>query len=108
MVSIHLAIGVLHDWMGVLTPGFTTLSSHMPLQCILAMRRLTRQARACAGERHREGVLQGIAVNLEDWTVQVKREKAIYHTLNKLSVDTSRKVGDLVDLICLFTHLGCR
>eukprot|EP00891_Asterochloris_glomerata_P009677 jgi/Astpho2/9677/Aster-03937 len=45
-----------------------------------------------AGERHREGVLQGIAVNLEDWTVQVKREKAIYHTLNKLSVDTSRKV----------------
>lgn len=46
-----------------------------------------------AGERHRESVLQNIAVNLEGWTVQTKQETAIYHTLNKLSVDTSRKVG---------------
>ena len=45
-----------------------------------------------AGERHRESVLQNIAVNLESWTVQTKQETAIYHTLNKLSVDTSRKV----------------
>jgi V-type H+-transporting ATPase subunit a len=45
-----------------------------------------------AGERHREGVLQQLGLCLEDWAGQVKREKAIYHTLNKLSVDTSRKV----------------
>ncbi|KAL3141717.1 hypothetical protein ABBQ32_004400 [Trebouxia sp. C0010 RCD-2024] len=45
-----------------------------------------------AGERHRESVLQNIAVNLESWTTQTKQETAIYHTLNKLSVDASRKV----------------
>ena len=33
-----------------------------------------------------------VAANLEQWTTQVKREKAIYHTLNKLSVDVTRKV----------------
>ena len=42
-------------------------------------------------------MLQNIAVNLESWTVQTKQETAIYHTLNKLSVDTSRKVS-LLDL----------
>jgi V-type H+-transporting ATPase subunit a len=36
-----------------------------------------------AGERHRDGVLQGIAAALEAWILQVKREKAVYHTLNK-------------------------
>ncbi|WIA14247.1 hypothetical protein OEZ85_002783 [Tetradesmus obliquus] len=45
-----------------------------------------------AGQRHREGVLQNIAFNLEQWATQVRREKAVYHTLNKLSMDTSRKV----------------
>lgn len=45
-----------------------------------------------AGERHRESVLQGISNNLPAWTSLVKREKAVYHTLNKLSIDTSRKV----------------
>ena len=45
-----------------------------------------------AGERQRESVLQTVATNLEAWTVQVKREKAIYHTLNKCSVDVTRKV----------------
>ena len=28
-------------------------------------------------------MLQSIGANLEGWSVQVKREKAIYHTLNK-------------------------
>lgn len=37
-------------------------------------------------------MLQGIAASLEGWAVQVKREKAIYHTLNKFSVDVTRKV----------------
>jgi len=45
-----------------------------------------------AGDDHRAGALAGIAVALEAWTLQVKREKAIYHTLNKLSVDASHKV----------------
>eukprot|EP00879_Flechtneria_rotunda_P014171 GHRR01014808.1.p1 GENE.GHRR01014808.1~~GHRR01014808.1.p1 ORF type:complete len:648 (+),score=178.01 GHRR01014808.1:407-2350(+) len=45
-----------------------------------------------AGERHREAVLQNIAFNLDQWATQVRREKAIYHTLNKLSMDTSRRV----------------
>ena len=45
-----------------------------------------------AGERHRESVLQSIAANLEGWTLEVKRETAVYHTLNKLSMDVTRKV----------------
>jgi V-type H+-transporting ATPase subunit a len=45
-----------------------------------------------AGDRHREVVLQQIALNLDAWATQVRREKAIYHTLNKLSMDASRKV----------------
>ena len=46
----------------------------------------------CTGERHRESVVQSIAANLEGWTREVKRETAVYHTLNKLSVDVTRKV----------------
>ena len=30
--------------------------------------------------------------DLEQWITLVRREKAVYHTLNKMSVDTSRKV----------------
>ena len=45
-----------------------------------------------AGERHRSALLQNIAGSLEAWTLQVKREKGVYHTLNKLSVDVTRKV----------------
>ena len=37
-------------------------------------------------------MLQSIAASLEGWAVQVKREKAVYHTLNKFSVDVTRKV----------------
>ena len=36
-------------------------------------------------------MLQSIAASLEGWAVQVKREKAVYHTLNKFSVDVTRK-----------------
>mmetsp|Transcript_17767 Transcript_17767/g.24563 ORF Transcript_17767/g.24563 Transcript_17767/m.24563 type:complete len:848 (+) Transcript_17767:114-2657(+) len=43
-----------------------------------------------AGERQREHVLSEMAVSLADWSVQVGREKAVYHTLNKLSVDVTR------------------
>ncbi|PSC76142.1 V-type proton ATPase subunit a3-like isoform A [Micractinium conductrix] len=45
-----------------------------------------------AGDRLREGVLQAIALTLDAWSIQVRREKGIYHTLNKLSVDVTRKV----------------
>jgi V-type H+-transporting ATPase subunit a len=45
-----------------------------------------------AGERLRENALRGAAAELEVWTRRVKREKGIYHTLNKLSVDVTRKV----------------
>jgi vacuolar-type H+-ATPase subunit I/STV1 len=45
-----------------------------------------------AGARLREGVLRGAAAELEAWTARVRREKGVYHTLNKLSVDVTRKV----------------
>ena len=48
--------------------------------------------RTCAGERHRDNVLQAIGASLEAWVSQVKREKAIYHVLNMCSVDVTRKV----------------
>lgn len=47
---------------------------------------------ACAGERHRDNVLQTLGATLQAWIAQVKREKAIYHVLNKCSVDVTRKV----------------
>ena len=50
------------------------------------------RGRPAAGERHRSALLQNIAGSLEAWTLQVKREKGVYHTLNKLSVDVTRKV----------------
>ena len=49
-------------------------------------------ARPCAGERHRDNVLQAIGASLEAWVSQVKREKAVYHVLNMCSVDVMRKV----------------
>jgi len=45
-----------------------------------------------AGDRHREGVLQGIALSLATWQRAVRREKLAHHTLDKFSVDASRKV----------------
>ena len=45
-----------------------------------------------AGERLRETVLRGAAAEIEGWNRRVRREKGIYHTLNKLSVDVTRKV----------------
>ena len=48
--------------------------------------------RVCAGERHRDNVLQAIGASLEAWVSQVKREKAVYHVLNMCSVDVTRKV----------------
>ena len=47
---------------------------------------------AYAGERQRDSVLQSLALNLETWSIQVKREKGVYHMLNKFSVDVTRKI----------------
>ena len=44
------------------------------------------------GARYREGMLSTVAASLESWQTQVFREKAVYHTLNKLSVDVASKV----------------
>ena len=59
------------------------------------------KACARAGERHRNATLQNIAGSLEAWTVQVKHEKGVYHTLNKLSVDVTRKVRSACTDLCL-------
>lgn len=44
-----------------------------------------------AGIHHRDNVFNNIGYNLEQWTVMVRREKAVYHTLNQLSIDVTRK-----------------
>ncbi|XP_024392930.1 V-type proton ATPase subunit a3 isoform X2 [Physcomitrium patens] len=44
-----------------------------------------------AGINHRDNVLNSIGNNLDQWTVMVRREKAVYHTLNMLSIDVTRK-----------------
>ncbi|GAQ77930.1 vacuolar proton ATPase [Klebsormidium nitens] len=44
-----------------------------------------------AGDRHRDNVLTSTAYQIETWTALVRRKKAIYHTLNMLSIDVTRK-----------------
>eukprot|EP00210_Caulerpa_lentillifera_P004917 g4693.t1 len=45
-----------------------------------------------AGENLKSSVLQTLSINLEDWIVRIIQEKAVFHAMNKLSVDNSRKV----------------
>lgn len=45
-----------------------------------------------AGERRREAVVNEVACGLEVWTTLVRREKATYHIMNKLSLDVTCKV----------------
>lgn len=44
-----------------------------------------------AGNRHRDNLLSSIAYEVEQWNSMVRREKAVYHTLNMLSIDVTRK-----------------
>jgi V-type H+-transporting ATPase subunit a len=44
-----------------------------------------------AGDRHRDNVLTSTAYQIETWTSLVRRKKAIFHTLNMLSIDVTRK-----------------
>lgn len=45
-----------------------------------------------AGNRLLENALRGAAAELDAWSEMVFKEKGIYHTLNKFSVDVTRKV----------------
>ena len=44
-----------------------------------------------ASVRHRDTTLSNIGHQLEQWLTLVRREKAVYHTLNMLSIDVTRK-----------------
>ncbi|XP_010531458.1 PREDICTED: V-type proton ATPase subunit a2 [Tarenaya hassleriana] len=44
-----------------------------------------------AGLGHRNNLLEIIADKFEQWNVKVRKEKAIYHTLNMLSLDVTKK-----------------
>lgn len=44
-----------------------------------------------AGNRHRDNILSSIASDIELWASMVKKEKAVNHTLNMLSIDVTRK-----------------
>lgn len=43
------------------------------------------------GFTHRSNLLQTIGYQFEHWSLLVKREKSIYHTLNMLNIDVTRK-----------------
>ncbi|KAK2971506.1 hypothetical protein RJ640_020912 [Escallonia rubra] len=43
------------------------------------------------GLLHRENLLQTIGYQSEQWNLLVKKEKSIYHTLNMLSIDVTKK-----------------
>ncbi len=45
-----------------------------------------------AGDLHKQGVLTTVAQNLEAWSLLVRKEKAVYNTLNKMNMDFTRKV----------------
>ncbi|OMO75573.1 Vacuolar proton ATPase [Corchorus olitorius] len=44
-----------------------------------------------AGSLHRDNLLRTIADQFEQWNLKVKKEKSIYHTLNMLSLDVTKK-----------------
>eukprot|EP01025_Chloroclados_australasicus_P029243 TRINITY_DN2914_c0_g2_i6.p1 TRINITY_DN2914_c0_g2~~TRINITY_DN2914_c0_g2_i6.p1 ORF type:complete len:572 (-),score=67.55 TRINITY_DN2914_c0_g2_i6:75-1607(-) len=44
-----------------------------------------------AGNRHKEAVLMELAEQLPAWMDLVKKEKGVYHNLNKMSIDVTRK-----------------
>ncbi|KAM7278411.1 hypothetical protein ACFE04_005545 [Oxalis oulophora] len=44
-----------------------------------------------AGIRHRNKILSSIGFNLTKWTIMVRREKAVYDTLNMLNFDVTKK-----------------
>lgn len=49
------------------------------------------QSTVDAGIRHRDNVLTTIGYQFEQWNLLVRTEKAVYNTLNMLSIDVTRK-----------------
>lgn len=43
------------------------------------------------GQMHRGNLLQTISYDFEKWNLKVKKEKSIYHVLNMLSIDVTKK-----------------
>ncbi|CAI0435891.1 unnamed protein product [Linum tenue] len=43
------------------------------------------------GKAHQSNLLQRIGFQIEQWTALVKQEKSVYHTLNMLSIDVTKK-----------------
>eukprot|EP00897_Mesotaenium_endlicherianum_P007882 jgi/Mesen1/7121/ME000369S06443 len=58
---------------------------------VVAARIAELQTTIDAGIRHRNTVLSAIAHQIEQWHELVRREKSVYHTLNMLSIDVTRK-----------------
>ncbi|KMZ69901.1 hypothetical protein ZOSMA_203G00230 [Zostera marina] len=44
-----------------------------------------------AGLQHRDNLLKTISCQFEQWNLLVRKEKSVYHTLNMLSLDVSKK-----------------
>ena len=44
-----------------------------------------------ASSKHRDAALETVGYQLRDWMKMVRSEKAVYHTLNCLSIDVTRK-----------------
>lgn len=57
----------------------------------VSARLLELKATIDAGNRYRDNLLSTIASEIELWSLMVKKEKAVYHTLNMLSIDVTRK-----------------
>ncbi|MEW5316803.1 MAG: hypothetical protein WDW38_008153 [Sanguina aurantia] len=45
-----------------------------------------------AGHKQKQALLGEVATNLPDWGTMVRKQKAVYHTLNKLNIDVTSKV----------------
>ena len=44
-----------------------------------------------ASSKHRDSTLEGVGYSLAEWSRLVRCEKGVYHTLNSLSIDVTRK-----------------
>ncbi|MCO5605790.1 hypothetical protein L7F22_059974 [Adiantum nelumboides] len=44
-----------------------------------------------ASSRHRDSMLSMISYQIEPWSLMVRKQKAVYHTLNMLNIDVTRK-----------------
>ncbi|XP_074273362.1 V-type proton ATPase subunit a2-like [Silene latifolia] len=43
------------------------------------------------GHVHRDNVLSAVGSQIEEWHILVRKEKSVYHTLNMLSIDVTKK-----------------